>query len=124
MIIYTSYFANYRKYKGMLEISIARYSPKYFEGYSLINDKRFSDIVPSVELLNLYFDKKINRKEYAKKYIEQIKNVDFNEFYKCYNESILLCFEKFYEDKERYFCHRGVLSYYVNKLGYEMKEFN
>lgn len=70
MVIYTSYFANYRQFQGCLMVSIARYSPKGFDGFKLICDERFKDIVPSEKLLLDYKEKKITNKEYAIRYID------------------------------------------------------
>lgn len=102
-------------------VSIARYSPKTFDGLHLINDERFNKIIPATSLLFDYKNNKITNKQYAIRYIEQLKDIDFNCFCTSYNEAILLCYES--SQAENYFCHRAVLVWYMNKYGYEIKEF-
>ena len=104
-MIYTSYFANWRKFPaGFDQYSIARFSPVGFKGKSLL------ELSPSQEILSKYKNKKISNEEYEKLYIDQLKSIDVLSILNKLGNSILLCYEK----KED-FCHRHILSKYVKE---------
>ncbi len=117
-MIYTSYFANHRNFGDLTPISIARFSPKWFECDSLFNTQ-FRNIIPTKELLNDYKYNNLTQVEYAQRYVKLIIDVNFDLLYNTYQDSVFLCYEK--KDKN-IFCHRHVLRFLMNRLGFKIEE--
>jgi hypothetical protein len=128
-MIYTSYFGNYRKFpEHSYLVSISLYPPKGFKGEKLSeldNNNGFLNIIPNKKLLSDYKSKLVDNVGYAKQYIEQLKLVDFENFCSVFEHCILLCYESNAIDPSTgkpFFCHRHVLRFYMNRLGYKIKE--
>ena len=118
MTIYTGYFAQLKRYKemGLTPISIARYSPNWFTGYCL------KDLAPSDNLLKGYKDGQISAEEYRKQYLQQLETVKWTKVLRYLEKfapdgAVLCCYE---EPSE--FCHRHILSEYMRKSGYNVRE--
>lgn len=116
MKVYTSYFANSRALNkaGVMQVSIARYSPKWFYG------PRYTDVAPTGYMLSSM----CNHEEYLRRYdeilnklnpqnvIEAIESISYGK------DVALCCYEKPGE-----FCHRHLLSEWLRKNGYDVKEW-
>ena len=125
MKIYTGYFAQLKKYdaKNMFPVSIARFSPKWYEGFNEIA------LSPSVDLLNAYKNKQITEVQYKERYIAELDShkdivqMVFETLNKIVGENqdlILLCYEKPSD-----FCHRHILAEYLyDKFNLEVEEYN
>jgi hypothetical protein len=113
-MIYTSYFGKYRGDKG---VSIARWTPKWFVGETLLC------FAPSTDLLNWW--KKLtpelqhkldNQMTYVERYNRETLEplVPYvHELAKQLDGKVLLCYEK-PED----FCHRHIVANWFCKYGY------
>ena len=121
----TSYFANFRKLdkNKYVAVSIARITPVGF-------DIKVEEFAPEKSTLFNYKNGKINEEQYTKEYTEQLDELfddgimvntlsRLNNLEKRYNkEVVLLC----YEGKEK-FCHRHILSKYINdKFNLDIRE--
>lgn len=115
-MIYTSYFANHRNFGDLRPISIARYSPKWFECDSIV-DTQFRNLAPDKKLLTDYKYNNLSSVDYAVRYINLIIDIKFNVMYETYENSVFLCYEK-----EGDFCHRHVLRFYMKRLGFNVQE--
>lgn len=110
-MINTSYFANYRNFGELKPISISRYSPKWYDGETILNNyNEFKDIVPLPQLLKQYKDGKIDSVGYVHIYIKQLQSMDFEKFLHAMNNTLLLCYEK-----PNDFCHRKVIKFYAER---------
>jgi len=104
-MIYTSYFAGYKGDRG---ISIARKTPKWFNGNELM------EFAPSWSLINI----KDNQEEYTRRYHEEVlKNITNNLLMGLKDGDVLLCWES--PDK---FCHRHIVAEWLIERGIEAKE--
>lgn len=121
----TSYFANFRKLdkNKYIAVSITRITPVGF-------DIKVEEFAPEKSTLFNYKNGKINEEQYTKEYTEQLDELfddgimvntlsRLNDLEKRYNkEVVLLC----YEGKEK-FCHRHILSKYINdKFNLDIRE--
>lgn len=96
----TSYFAKYKEENG---ISIARYTPKWFNG------KTFIQLAPSSKLLNAYKNNIVNEEEYEIIYREEtLSQLNAKDVYETLNDSVLLCYEK-----SDVFCHRHIVRKWI-----------
>ena len=113
-MIYTSYYANYRKFKGMFRVSISRTAP--INSYDL----QLIKLAPSAELLQKYKGNSITNEEYTSVYHNQLLKLENNgyiaKFVKAlstlqelHGDVVLLCYEK-----KSDFCHRHLLAEYLN----------
>ena len=110
-MVYTSYFAS-RKYDKDNAISIARWSPKWFSG------KTAPELFPPKDLLLRYKNGEVTNEEYIKVYKEQVLNkLDPTSIAKKLDGLVLLCYEKSGD-----FCHRHIISKWLNENGFECKE--
>ena len=111
---YTSYYANYRKFKGMFRVSISRTAP--INSYDL----QLIKLAPTAELLQKYKSNSITNEEYTSVYHNQLLKLENNgyiaKFVKAlstlqelYGDVVLLCYEK-----KGDFCHRHLLAEYLN----------
>jgi hypothetical protein len=113
-MIYTSYFSKWKKVPH--PISIARISPKWYDGE--INE----DFAPSRGLLFDWKDNKLTKKEYTERYLGELNSRGItlgNITTMIPDGCTLLCWEKPGD-----FCHRHILSWILNKLGIEAKEWD
>lgn len=111
-MIYTSYFA---KYKGDKGVSIARFTPKWFKGYTYI------DLAPSIGLLEWWKHSKQTAQD-----IETYK-IWYNTRVLCMlnphkvaselDGKVLLCYEG-----PLAFCHRHLVAEWLRDNGYECEE--
>ena len=121
----TSYFANFRKLdkNKYIAVSIARITPVGV-------DIKVEEFAPEKSTLFNYKNGKINEEQYTKEYTEQLDELfddgsmvnilsRLNNLEKRYNkEVVLLC----YEGKGK-FCHRHILSKYINeKFNLDIRE--
>jgi len=121
MKIYTSYFANGKNIdESIIQISIARWSPKWFEGARMVQ------LAPSSKTLQLFKDRIINKEEYKDRYMQKLHKFFSNpqEVFNCLRtqwddkDVALLCYEKSGD-----FCHRHILAKWLSKgLGIEIEE--
>lgn len=114
--IKTSYYANSKNYEGYVRVGISRYAP---QGSC---DLRLLDFAPSAKTLFSYKDGRINEKEYEKEYLSDLEKLYKNKridvlvnWLKRYKKVVLLCYEK-----KGNFCHRHILSKYLNEK-YDLK---
>lgn len=117
MKIFTSYFAKVKMLEkhNITPIGIALYPPRWFKGQSI------KYVAPTYSILK----QTANDEEYTKRYKAEILgvlNLDLfvNDLQKLSNgkDVALCCFEKPSE-----FCHRQLLAQFMNKHGYDVKEF-
>ena len=113
-MIYTSYYANYRKFKGMFRVSISRTAPN--NSYDL----QLTKLAPTAELLQKYKSNTITNDEYTSVYHNQLLRLENDgyiaKFVKALSilqelkgDVVLLCYEK-----KGDFCHRHLLAEYLN----------
>jgi len=116
MKIYTSYFGNLRALgnAGIMPISIARYSPKWYDG------ARFPGVAPTSYMLS----GACSHEEYLKKYQEILNRLDPHQVIKNIQafsggrDVALCCYEKPGD-----FCHRHLLSEWLRNNGYDVNEW-
>ena len=113
-MIYTSYYANYRKFKGMFRVSISRTAP--INSYDL----QLTKLAPTADLLQKYKRNSITNEEYTSVYHNQLLKLEndgyITKFVKALStlqelqgDVVLLCYEK-----KGDFCHRHLLAEYLN----------
>lgn len=120
MKIYTSYFANLKNIPSdIIPISIARKTPPWFDGLSI------KLLAPDEHTL-LKYNYDGNHDRYIKEYSEEVlkllyapKLVHYFEVKSGGKDVVLLC----YESPEK-FCHRHLLSDWLNKNGFHCKEYS
>ena len=117
-MIYTSYYANYRKFKGMFRVSISRTAP--INSYDL----QLIKLAPTAELLQNHKSNSITNDEYTTVYNGQLLKLE-NDGYiakfvkvlsalqELHEDVVLLCYEK-----SGKFCHRHLLAEYLNSNHY------
>lgn len=112
-MICTGYFAKLKQYNalGLTAISIARWSPKWWAITAC--EPR---LAPSANLLQAYKQNLVDEAEYERIYTEELKKIDVESIIKELEGInpkgvVLCCYEK--SDS---FCHRHILSKYVNSL--------
>ena len=113
-MIYTSYYANYRKFKGMFRVSISRTAP------SNSNDLQLIKLAPTADLLQKHKSNSITNDKYTSVYHNQLLKLE-NDGYiakfvkalstlqELHKDVVLLCYEK-----SGKFCHRHLLAEYLN----------
>lgn len=119
MKIYTSYFAMMRNLpENIVPIAICAKPPSWYEG--LIYRK----LAPSYDIL-MQYKRQPNVELYTQRFVTEIINkLDFHKVVKELKQLsngkdiVLLCFEKPSD-----FCHRQIVSEYMNKCGYNVSEF-
>ena len=106
-MIWTSYFGNWRKFpSGYKKIAIANRIPK---GAKIIELTSFTCVRPTTILLSDFKRGLISELVYTKRYLEQLKFLNIEDFLITYDNSVLLCYEK--ADS---FCHRHLLRRFIN----------
>ncbi|MCM1361744.1 MAG: DUF488 domain-containing protein [Clostridiales bacterium] len=114
MKIYTSYFGNLKKLyaAGIEPIGIARWQPKWFFG------RNMKHLAPTAYMLS----DSCSQEDYVKLYGEILKHLDLEQLKRDFetigHDVALCCYEK--PDD---FCHRHLLAEYLNKNGWDVKEF-
>ena len=110
MKIYTSYFANWRKFPdNAVPISIARFAAPGWKGL------RYEVLAPWNELLILYKNGEIDEKEFKREFSQYLRLLDQEEVVNELRELsggkdvILCCYEKRGE-----FCHRNLVREWLN----------
>lgn len=120
--IYTSYFANWRKYEGKFTVSIARFDPKYAK-VDFVARKVNDCIAPNATMLSAIKAGSITKEQYKEQYLHQlqsgVRGADFIR-YICKladgKDIVLLCYEKPSD-----FCHRHILADWLNNIIREQK---
>lgn len=113
-MIYTSYYGNYRKFKGMFRVSISRTAPSNSCDIQLIK------LAPTADLLQKHKSNLITDNEYTSIYHNQLLRLEndgyIDKFVKAlstlqelHEDVVLLCYEKTGK-----FCHRHLLTEYLN----------
>ena len=115
-MIYTSYFAKLNKireqYPNIEPICIARYSPKS------IRIRHCQQLYPTPELILGYKSGRINDEEYKKEYIDKVLGaLDEKNVYETLDGKCMVCYEKSGD-----FCHRYIISEWLEKAGYHCSE--
>lgn len=116
MKIYTSYFANSRAFskEGVMPISIARYSPRWYQG------PQFTAVAPTSYMLS----GACSHEEYLRRYDEILGKLNPQQVVSAIEnisrgrDVALCCYEKPGD-----FCHRHLLAEWLNKNGYDVKEW-
>jgi len=116
MKVYTSYFGNLKQLSkaGIMPISIARYSPRWYNG------PRYTDVSPTGYMLS----GACSHEEYLKKYEEILNRLQPAAVLEVVarisrgQDVALCCYEKPGD-----FCHRHLLSEWLRKNGYDVKEW-
>ena len=118
-MIYTGYFAKEKYYpKRLKRYCITRFRPKWLSP----DIKTIEGLAPTKNILLDYKEGVLSEAEYIKRYTESIlSKIDEEDTAKLAEQlqnSILLCYEK-PED----FCHRHIIADWLNRNGYECKEY-
>lgn len=116
MKILTSYFGNIRALgkANIMPISIARYSPRWYNG------PRYVEVSPTSYMLS----SACSHEEYLQKYDEILNRLDPAHVIEMVTrisqgrDVALCCYEKPGD-----FCHRHLLSEWLRKNGYDVKEW-
>ena len=111
-MIYTSYYSNYKNFKGFLRIGISRTVPT--KSCDLI----LKFLAPSSSTLFDYKQGKIGEEEYTRRYLSSLNDVKghgtlailVNYLKNNHRDIVLLCYES--PDK---FCHRHILADFLNQ---------
>ncbi len=114
MVIYTSYYGNYRNFGNLFPISIALYPSRYFRYDKL------AELAPTKEILSL----KDNPHLYTMRYKIMLSKLDARKIYNKIEslskgkDVVLLCYEK-----PPQFCHRHLVAQWLDEqLGVGVKE--
>lgn len=111
-MIQTGYFA---KYKGSNGVAICLYPPKWFKG------DVYPQLAPTRRLLEWYKSSAQDEKAqdiYRRIYYRDVLNhLNPEAVYRALDGKVLLCYEKSGD-----FCHRHLVSEWLNANGYECKE--
>ena len=107
----TSYFAKYKKPNG---VSIARGTPKWFNGPLL------TELMPSWDIINRVKSGSITHDVYEEIYRNEVLSIlDPLDIYQKYEDSVLLCWERIGE-----FCHRRIVASWIEEeTGNEVEEY-
>lgn len=113
-MLYTSYFAKMKKLpKELKVISIARWTPK-----GVVLDS-YPDLFPSQALLSDYKQGLINKEDYIIRYNKQLEKLNPEKVFKDLDQCVLVCYEKSSD-----FCHRHLVSSWLQNFGFEAQEFS
>ena len=107
-MIYTSYFANWRKCGDARKVGIAVGSP--------IPDVE-RRLFPRRESVLLLKSGSISKLDFCKEYMAQLGKLDPGEIYRDLDGTVLLCFE----GKDE-FCHRHLVAEWLRRNGYDVRE--
>lgn len=124
--MYTGYFAQIRKYRetGLVPISIARFSPKWYSGIE------YKKLAPTEKILFdwKYGEYALNENWYKVKFANEILKSpnhayqvlrELEDLASCsHNKIILLCYERPFE-----FCHRHLVSNWFRNADIYREEF-
>jgi len=108
----TSYF---KYYTGDMGVAICLYPPIDWSGL------QFPALAPSTSSFYDIKSEKIDKKEYEKRYREEIlAKLDAQQVHNMFKNNVLLCWEKSGE-----FCHRHIVSAWIKEqLNIEVPEWN
>jgi uncharacterized protein YeaO (DUF488 family) len=112
-MIYTSNFSKWKKVPH--SISIARQTPKWYQGDTLIV------LAPSIELLMDYKNNRCDKADYVRRYIKELQEKHVTKSYLIDlipDESTLLCWCAVGD-----FCHRHIIAWVLKNAGIEVKEW-
>ena len=113
-MIYTSYYGNYRKFKGMFRVSISRTAPSNSYDLQLIK------LAPTADLLQKYKSNSITNDEYTSVYHNQLLKLENDGYIAKFVKALSTLQEKkeeeelLYYEKKGDFCHRHLLAEYLN----------
>ena len=116
-MVLTGYFAQVKKYKekGLQFINISLFKPEWFK--EPIMD--YPDLFPTKEML-FDFKETGNENRYIVAYSNGIlAKLNPEKVFNDLNNKIILCYEKPTD-----FCHRHLISIWLNQNGFECREFN
>ncbi len=115
-MIYTSYFGNMKKLDKDKCVAICRWVPRWYNG------KQYIDVAPTVSILRKWKDGPQDREamnEYIREYQKQVlETLDPQKIRQDLDGKILLCYEKTGD-----FCHRHLLSDWLNQHGIPCHEW-
>lgn len=118
MKIYTSYFANLKNIPdNIIPISVCRRSPKGYSGLE------YKILAPSSVLLSEWH-RNHNEDDYRFNFAKQLASLDASKILDVLNymsnghDIVLVC----YEGPSK-FCHRHLIAKWLNKHGYDVKEW-
>ena len=115
-MIYTGYFAQAKKYKGIL-MSVAGKTPKSFNGIKL------RCFMPKFWFFQKWKNGEISNDEYVeifkKEVLDHINKESIKNFLSSDKDLFLLCYEKSDD-----FCHRHIVADWIrNELGLDVREY-
>ena len=111
---YTSYYANYRKFKGMFRVSISRTAT--INSYDL----QLIKLAPTADLLQKYKGNSITNEEYTSVYHNQLLRLENDGYIAKFVKALSTLQELhgdvvlLYYEKKNDFCHRYLLVEYLN----------
>lgn len=115
-MIYTSYFGKMKQMDNeelKKCVSISLWTPKDLQG----KIEEYKSLAPTKEIL-LEYKNNPDMNKYIRNYcLKVLKGLDPEEVYRNLNEKILLCYEK-----PEAFCHRQIVSYWLNQNGFDCEE--
>lgn len=117
MKIRTSYFGKIKRLpEGAVLVSIARFPPKWFKGYTM------KSLAPSESLLRDY-KRSRDKDDYIRRYHEEVLcKIDIEKLIRALSKAgeyvILLCYERSDD-----FCHRHLLAEYLRSKGIDVVEY-
>lgn len=124
-ILYTSYFANWRKWKQLdaFTVAICRKRPPYMN-YDKEGIQELLSLAPSKELLKGYKGNLISREVFRDKFLDELSSKESGDtlylIQSLLNKGInicLLCYEKSSD-----FCHRHIIAEIFDEAGYKTIE--
>ena len=119
-MIYTSYFARIskikEKYPDYKIVSISHSRPKWVDS-NIVED--WGILGPTSDLLSRYRKGLVSEKEYTEEYLEYISSIwdNVKDRFRTDSNIVMLCYEA-----NGKFCHRHVLSMYLNSREVDCKE--
>lgn len=117
-MIYTGYFGNIKKYtqNGLIPISVAGKWPDWFVGFN------YQALIPKYSWWKEWHDNHLSNEWYTEKYFETVLNkLDVHKVaddLSKISNPILLCYEK-----PPQFCHRHLISAWLNDSGFDCQEY-
>lgn len=115
-MVLTGYYAQAKKYKekNLTLVNIALVKPEWFKEFI----ENYPDLYPTREMLN-DFNYSGDKDRYIQSYSEILNNLNPEKVYNDLNNKIILCYEKSTD-----FCHRHLVSIWLNQNGFACREFN
>lgn len=116
-MLYTSYFANWRNFKELVQVSISLKPPNGYKGLG------YKKLAPSSSILFEYKTSPDEVRYYERFTREILSNMDPHKIVKelmnlsLGKDVVLLCYEKPTD-----FCHRHIVANWLREAGYDVKE--